>query len=340
MDIDVTWSARGGQASDLLKACHTVRRLRGVPEQDLERDLPQCRQVLRPGHPEKTRRKRFELTVNEMPRQHRLVKELMIDAPHPGLARGGMRGPVRALVRIEQRLDPQVEPQVKALAEDPTRRDFGVLHRGTPVVHVDDTDAEVYHLPDLRARPAALFAQAQEAEPKELPEDVAAFDEEVHGSVQPPAAVQVFRTGAFEHLKTTQQCIAGIALPTAPGQCGSALQELHCPLPPGSVAVHCRSCTAHCPLPTGSAVDSCRSSTASAHRQNGDSVHEVAPPYPPPPYLPPPYPPPTTPYYPPPPPYPPPTSPPYLPPLPPPPYLPPLPSARFARRGGQTPHPP
>ena len=29
------------------------------------------------------------------------------------------------------------------------------------------------------------------------------------------------------------------------------MQKLHCPLPPGSEAVHCRSCTAHCPLPLG-----------------------------------------------------------------------------------------
>ena len=62
-----------------------------------------------------------------------------------------------------------------------------------------------------------------------------------------------------------------------------------------------------------------------------DSMHEVAPPLP----LPPPYPP----HLPPP--------PSTSPPLPPPPYLPPLPSAcfarqkaRFARRGGQPPHPP
>ena len=68
-----------------------------------------------------------------------------------------------------------------------------------------------------------------------------------------------------------------------------------------------------------------------------------------PPYLPPPYPPPTPPLPPPPypPPQPPPQPPPPTPPLPPPPYLPPLPSARFARqtarfarRGGQPPHPP
>ena len=44
-----------------------------------------------------------------------------------------------------------------------------------------------------------------------------------------------------------RQCIAGVALPTAPRRWGSALQELHCPLPPGSEAVHCRSSTAHCP---------------------------------------------------------------------------------------------
>ena len=44
-----------------------------------------------------------------------------------------------------------------------------------------------------------------------------------------------------------RQCIAGVPLPTAPGQWGSALQEIHWPLPPGSGAVHCRSPTAHCP---------------------------------------------------------------------------------------------
>ena len=44
-----------------------------------------------------------------------------------------------------------------------------------------------------------------------------------------------------------RQFIAGIALPTAPGQCGNVLHELHCPLPPGSEAVHCKSCTVHCP---------------------------------------------------------------------------------------------
>ena len=36
-------------------------------------------------------------------------------------------------------------------------------------------------------------------------------------------------------------------MPTAHRQWGSALQEVHCPLPPGSEAVYGRSCTAHCP---------------------------------------------------------------------------------------------
>ena len=39
----------------------------------------------------------------------------------------------------------------------------------------------------------------------------------------------------------------GVALPTAPRQWGSALHELHCLLPAGSEALHCRSCRAHCP---------------------------------------------------------------------------------------------
>ena len=35
-------------------------------------------------------------------------------------------------------------------------------------------------------------------------------------------------------------------MPTSPNQCGSALQGFHRPLPLGSEALHCRSCTAHC----------------------------------------------------------------------------------------------
>ena len=52
---------------------------------------------------------------------------------------------------------------------------------------------------------------------------------------------------------TTTECtylptyLAGVALPAAPRQGGSALQELQCLLPEGSEAVHCRNCTAHCP---------------------------------------------------------------------------------------------
>ena len=34
-------------------------------------------------------------------------------------------------------------------------------------------------------------------------------------------------------------------MPTAHRQSGGALQESHCPLPPRSEAVHCRSSTAH-----------------------------------------------------------------------------------------------
>ena len=54
-----------------------------------------------------------------------------------------------------------------------------------------------------------------------------------------------------------RQCIAGVPIVRQrppPGQdsrppswWGRALQEFHGPLPPGGVALHCRSCTAHCP---------------------------------------------------------------------------------------------
>ena len=36
-------------------------------------------------------------------------------------------------------------------------------------------------------------------------------------------------------------------MPPAPRHWGRALQEFHCPLPSGSEAVHCKSCTAYCP---------------------------------------------------------------------------------------------
>ena len=70
-------------------------------------------------------------------------------------------------------------------------------------------------------------------------------------------------------------CIAGVALPTAPRQWGSALKEVHCPLPPGSEAVCCERSTAHCsqavehcieggPLPT--APGQCGSVLQEVHR--------------------------------------------------------------------------
>ena len=57
--------------------------------------------------------------------------------------------------------------------------------------------------------------------------------------------------------QAVRQCVAIVPLPTAPKQCGSALQELHCPLPPGTKAGYCRICTAPCP---GSAAVHCRNS--------------------------------------------------------------------------------
>ena len=43
------------------------------------------------------------------------------------------------------------------------------------------------------------------------------------------------------------RCIKGVPLPTAPSQCGSALQLFHVPLPQGSVAVIYRISSAACP---------------------------------------------------------------------------------------------
>ena len=51
-------------------------------------------------------------------------------------------------------------------------------------------------------------------------------------------------------------------MPTAPGQCGNALRELHCPLPPGGETVWCRSSTTH----LGSESVYSRSSTAHGPR--------------------------------------------------------------------------
>ena len=63
-------------------------------------------------------------------------------------------------------------------------------------------------------------------------------------------------------------------MPTAPRQWGSALQEFHCPLPPGSEVVHCRSCTAHCPK--GSEAVHCRSCTAYCPQAVRECIAEIA----------------------------------------------------------------
>ena len=75
------------------------------------------------------------------------------------------------------------------------------------------------------------------------------------------------------------QCIAGGPLPTAPRQWGSILQEVHCPLPPGSEAVHCRRSTAHCPQ----AVRKCIAGgpLPTAPRQSGSALQEIHCPLPP-----------------------------------------------------------
>ena len=58
-------------------------------------------------------------------------------------------------------------------------------------------------------------------------------------------------------------------MPTAPRQWGSALHELRCPLPPGSEAVHCRSCAAHCPQ----AVRRCIARVALPTAPGSEAVH-------------------------------------------------------------------
>ena len=78
--------------------------------------------------------------------------------------------------------------------------------------------------------------------------------------------------GALCCPRAVRQCIAGVALPTAPRQWGSALQELHCPLPPGSEAAHCRSSTAHCPRALRQCIAGVAPSTAP--RQWGSALQE------------------------------------------------------------------
>ena len=66
----------------------------------------------------------------------------------------------------------------------------------------------------------------------------------------PPSGEAVHCRSSTAHCpQAVRQCNAAVLLPTAPGQCGSALHELHCTQPPGSDAVLCRSvqcCTAWC----------------------------------------------------------------------------------------------
>ena len=67
--------------------------------------------------------------------------------------------------------------------------------------------------------------------------------------------------------------------PHCPGAVGSALPKLHCPLPPGSEAVHCRSSTANCPR----AVRQCIAEVAlpTTPRQRGSALQELHCPLPP-----------------------------------------------------------
>ena len=88
--------------------------------------------------------------------------------------------------------------------------------------------------------------------------------------VPPPGGPAHCRTFAARCPQAVWPCIRGVALPPAPGRCGSALQKLHYLLPPGSEAVHCKSCTAH--YLQGTAVVHCRSSTAKCPFRSG-AVH-------------------------------------------------------------------
>ena len=71
--------------------------------------------------------------------------------------------------------------------------------------------------------------------------------QKLHCALPPGSGAVHCRSWTAHCPKAVRQCVAGVALPTAPRQSGSALQEFDCPLPQGSEAVHCRSCTVHCP---------------------------------------------------------------------------------------------
>ena len=68
-------------------------------------------------------------------------------------------------------------------------------------------------------------------------------------------------------------------MPTAPRQCGSVLQEVHCPQPPGSEAVHCRRSTAHYPQAVRQCIEG--GPLPTAPRQCGSVLQEVLCPLPP-----------------------------------------------------------
>ena len=89
-------------------------------------------------------------------------------------------------------------------------------------------------------------------------------------------------------------CVAGLPLPTAPMGCGSALQELHCPVRQGSKAAYCRSSTAAaptqcggllrgfcCPLPPRQGQYVARVTLPIAPRWCGRALHEFHRPLPP-----------------------------------------------------------
>ena len=81
----------------------------------------------------------------------------------------------------------------------------------------------------------------------------------------PPGRVAVDCSGPTAHSpQALNQVIARVAVPTARGQSGTAVQRLHCPLPlarevvryksSGSFTANCRPAVRHCiarvPLPT------------------------------------------------------------------------------------------
>ena len=102
--------------------------------------------------------------------------------------------------------------------------------------------------------------------------------QELHCPLPPGSEAVHCRSSTAHCPQAVRQCIAGVALPTAPRQCGSALRELRRPLPPGSEAVHCRSSTPHCPR----AVRQCIAGVAlsTAPRQCGSALRELRRPLP------------------------------------------------------------